>query len=114
MIGLEHFKTCVRAYFPEHDFAWLAKYNITYVSCTGLVCYGSPDEYESDDEKVLLSVLRKFSRLPSADPGSFEFSFELVLICMRDDLVPDIVLALKNVRISADERRKPKFGNTER
>lgn len=103
MIELEHFKICVRAYCPDHDFGWLLQWNVSFVSLAAMSFPWDPDSPEPvDDEAVLMEVLKKFNRHPAK--RNLEFLGDLVLLTPTE--TRDCAVVLRIERICADERLK--------
>ena len=97
MIEREHFKTCVRAYFPEHDFYWLDGWSpvVDYVACANLNGLGGPNE-----EKNLLRILRRYANHRLCDPRTLTFVGEQFMLSKDNDTDIAIVLVLKDIQIS--------------
>lgn len=101
MIEREHFKTCVRAYFPEHEFYWLDGWSpvVDYVACTNLNgltnLMGDPNE-----EKNLLRILRRYANR-WCDTRTLTFVGEPVMLSKDNDTDIAIVFVLKDIQISS-------------
>ena len=103
MIELEHFKTCVRAYCPDHDFGWMSQWNVSFVSMAEMTFPWDPDAPEPvDDEAVLMEALKKFSRWPVK--RKLAFLGELALLTPTE--TRDYAVVLKIRSICPDERLK--------
>ena len=105
MIGREHFKTCVRAYFPDHDFSWLDRWPVDYVTCTNLngLANMTDDPY---DEHTLLHILRPYTSKRLYDPRTLTFVGEPFILGRSDYCLDfDIVFVLKDISISTYARQ---------
>ena len=102
MIEREHFKTCVRAYFPEHDFYWLDGWSpvVDYVACTNLNglsnLMGDPNE-----EQSLLRILRRYANSQLCDPRTLTFAGERFMLSRDNYTDIAIVFVLKDIQISS-------------
>lgn len=117
-MNFEHFKTCVRAYFPGCDFYWLKDCNRQFLRP---VCISeidirevviridlpvSPLDIPEDDEAALVRHLKQFSRTPGINPDTLAFGGDMYLIAVNDDCKA-IVLVLTNMEISTYARQLP-------
>ena len=100
MIEREHFKTCVRAYFPEHDFYWLDGWPpVDYVACANLNGLGNLAGYPNE-EKALLRILRRYANLRVCDPRTLTFVGEGFMLSRDNDTDFNLVFVLKDMQIS--------------
>lgn len=90
-MNFEHFKTCVRAYFPNHDFSWirdcrmhfhepfcLSEADIRDVAIHfDLLTPGDPIP---DGEECLMRYLKWASNMPGINPDTLEFEGDLYLM----------------------------------
>lgn len=104
MIEREHFKTCVRAYFPEHDFYWLDRLSVDYVAC---ICLNGLGNLSSgpNEEQSLLRILRRYASYRQCDPRTLTFVGEEVMLHRGNDTDFNLVLVLKDINISPYERQ---------
>lgn len=112
-MNFEHFKTCVRAYFPGCDFYWLRDCNKHFRMP---VCLTEADIREvairmdvdlpEDDEASLVRHLKQFSRMPGINPSTLAFGGDMFLVQVTDD-DKAIVLVLTKMEISTYARRLP-------
>lgn len=112
-MNFEHFKTCVRAYFPGCDFYWLRDCNKHFLMP---VCISEADIREvairmdidlpEDDETALVRHLKQFSRTPGINPDTLAFGGDMYLVQVSDDYKA-IVLVLTKMEISTYARRLP-------
>lgn len=117
-MNFEHFKTCVRAYFPGCDFYWLRDCNkqfsmpvcISEVDIREVVIRidvpVSPLDIPGDDEAALICHLKKFNRMPGINPDTLAFGGDMYLIEVNDDCKA-IVLVLTNMEISTYAKQLP-------
>ena len=116
----EHFKTCVRAYFPNHDFSWIRYCRRHFHEP---VCISEADIYNvaiqfdllesprglpEDDEKALVRYLKQASRTPGINPDTLEFGGDMYLMQVTDEYRA-IVLTLDEMSISTYPRTLPAF-----
>lgn len=102
MLDFEHFKTCVRAYFPECSFDWLGDCTvpiglqtvedwmdrIRHVDCLPLsTCMDSLDTSGMDEESILLAVLREIRENPTYDGRTLRFSAHIFTYLPDYDVV---------------------------
>lgn len=122
MIEFEHFKTCVRAFFPGHDFSWIrdctrhfympmCPSDVEYVSCQFDIL--TPGEV-ADDEQSLVRCLKRFSAICVANPDTLDFRGDAYLSQVDADREPAIVLALNEISISTYARNAWTFDYRER
>ena len=117
-MNFEHFKTCVRAYFPGCDFYWmkdcLKQFSLP-VCISGadilevairMDVMESPHDIPEDDEAVLVRNLKKFSRTPGVNPYTLTFGGDMYLMEVDDDHRA-IVLVLTRMEISTYARQLP-------
>lgn len=117
-MNFEHFKTCVRAYFPGCDFYWLkdclkqfsmpvciSELDIREVAIR-MDVPGSPLDLPEDDEAPLVRYLKKFSRMPGINPYTLTFGGDMYLVEVNDDYKA-IVLLLDKMEISTYARQLP-------
>ncbi len=117
-MNFEHFKTCVRAYFPGCDFYWLRDCSKHFLMP---VCISeadirevairmdvpeSPLDLPEDDETALVRYLKKFSRMPGINPDTLAFGGDMYLVQVTDDYRA-IVLVLNRMEISTYARQLP-------
>lgn len=117
-MNFEHFKTCVRAYFPGCDFYWLRDCSKHFLMS---VCISEADIREvairmdvlenpldipEDDEAALVRHLKKFSRMPGINPDTLAFGGDMYLIEVNDDCRA-LVLVLDKMEISTYARQLP-------
>jgi hypothetical protein len=101
MIEREHFKTCVRAYFPEHDFYWLDGYPpVDYVACNNF-CELTSREVVPDEEQTLLRILRPYANRRICDPRTLTFGGERLMLSKDNDTDIAIVFVLKDIKIDS-------------
>lgn len=117
-MNFEHFKTCVRAFFPGCDFYWLKdclKQFSTPVCISGadirevairMDVPESPYGIPEDDEAALVRNLKKFNRTPGIDPYTIKFGGDMYLVEVDDDYRA-IVLVLTRMEISTYARQLP-------
>ena len=99
MIEREHFKNCVRAYFPEHDFYWLDRLSVDYVACiylNGLANLAS----DPNEEQTLLRILRRYANHLLCDPRTLTFVGEGFMLSRNNDTDFNLVFVLKDMQIS--------------
>jgi hypothetical protein len=104
MIEREHFKTCVRAYFPEHDFYWLDRFPVDYVACiylNGLANLAS----NPNEEQTLLHILRQYANDRLCDPSTLTFVGEGFTLSRDNDTDFNLVFVLKDMQISSYARQ---------
>ena len=108
-MNFEHFKTCVRAFFPGHDFSWIRDcrmhfiardawwMDVTYVACrfVPIVFMDAP----VDDEEHLVHYLKECKRFPCMDPRTLKFGGDAYL-----DSNHDLALSLNCIEISTHAR----------
>jgi hypothetical protein len=117
-MNFEHFKTCVRAYFPGCDFYWLrdcsthfhmpvciSEADIREVAIR-MDVQESPHDIPEDDEAALVRYLKKFSRIPGINPDTLAFGGDMYLIEVNADCKA-IVLVLDKMEISTYARQFP-------
>lgn len=106
----EHFKTCVLAYFPDHDFYWLryCRRHFHMPICMSksfvrnvFVCIGefSPVEPIPNDEKTLIRYLKQAIEAPSINPDTLAFGGDLYQVNATEDSTA-IDLVLNEISIS--------------
>ena len=118
-MNFEHFKTCVRAYFPGCDFYWLRDCNkhfrmpicltesdIREVAIRLDVLESPLDDLPEDDETALVRHLKQFSRTPGINTDTLAFGGDMFLVQVTDDYKA-IVLVLTKMEISTYARRLP-------
>jgi hypothetical protein len=117
-MNFEHFKTCVRAYFPGCDFYWLKDCNKQFSMpvCISEVdirevairldVLASPDALPEDDEAALVRYLQKVSRIPDINPDTLAFGGDMYLVEVSDNCKA-IVLVLTKMEISTYARQLP-------
>lgn len=117
-MNFEHFKTCVRAYFPGCDFYWLRdclkqfhmpvrlnEADIREVAIR-MDVLDSPLDTPEDDEAALVRRLKQFSRMPGINPYTLTFGGDMYLVEVDDDYRA-IVLVLTRMEISTYARQLP-------
>ena len=116
----EHFKTCVRAYFPNHDFSWLRycrRHFLMPVCISEADIYNvairldvleSPRDLPEDDEKALVRYLKQIANRPDINPDTLEFGGDMYLMQVTDDYRA-IVLTLDEMSIGTYPRTLPAF-----
>lgn len=117
-MNFEHFKTCVRAYFPGCDFYWLRDCNkhfhmpvrLTEADISEVAIrmdvLDSPLDIPEDDEVALLRQLKRFSRMPGINPNTLAFGGDMFLVQVTDD-DKAIVLVLTKMEICTYARQFP-------
>ena len=117
-MNFEHFKTCVRAYFPGCDFYWLRDCNKHFLTpvCISeadirevairLDVLESPRDIPEDDEEALVRHLKQFSRMPDINPDTLAFGGDMYLVQVTDDYKA-IVLVVTKMEISTHARQLP-------
>jgi hypothetical protein len=117
-MNFEHFKTCVRAYFPGCDFYWLrdcSKHFLMPICISEadirevvirMDVQESPNDIPEDDETALVRYLKQFSRMPGINPDTLVFGGDMYLIEVNDDCRA-IVLVLTKMEISTYARQLP-------
>ena len=110
-MNFEHFKTCVRAYFPGCNFYWLGDCSNRFLRpvCISdadirdveipLVVPESPYDIPEDDEAVLVRNLKKFSRMPGINPDTLAFGGDMYPVEVTDDYTAT-VFVLTQMEIS--------------
>jgi hypothetical protein len=117
-MNFEHFKTCVRAYFPGCNFYWLRDCNKQFLKpiCISeadirevairLDVLASPNTLPEDDETALVRYLKKFSRMPGINPDTLAFGGDMYLVQVTDDYKA-IVLVIDKMEISTHAKQFP-------
>lgn len=117
-MNFEHFKTCVRAYFPGCDFYWLRDCSKLFLEpiCISKADFRevvvrmdvleSPNDIPEDDETALVRQLKRFSRMPDINPDTLVFGGDMYPVEVNDDCRA-LVLVLTKMEISTYARQFP-------